>query len=72
MASRNIHQGESGRCIMQNLQTCVNDSGITLKLEKSKEKFVTTPFVNFGNLRVAAFKHEFGTKSHELWYTDPC
>ena len=72
MASRNIHQGESGRCIMQNLQTDVNDSGITLKLEKSKEKFVATPFVNFGNLRVAAFKHEFGTKSHELWYTDPC
>ena len=61
MASRNIHQGESGRCIIQNLQTDVNDSGITLKLEKSKEKFVATPFVNFGNLRVAAFKHEFGT-----------
>ena len=46
---------------MQNLQTHVNDSGITLKLEKSKEKFVTTPFVKFGDLRVAAFKHEFGT-----------
>ena len=69
MVSRNIYQGESRRCIMQNLQTLCQwfwlENLNTLNLEKSKGKFMITPSVKFGGLREAAFKHEFGTKSHD-------
>ena len=49
----------------------VNDSGSTLKLGKSKGKFVITPFVKFGDLREAAFQHEFGTKSDDYCTLTP-
>ena len=48
-----------------------NDSGSTLKLDKSKGKFVVTPFVKFGDLREAAFTHEFATKSDDYGTLTP-